>query len=134
MSFSPDWLALRRDADDRARCPELARRLSTRFSGPTRVLDLGSGTGANMIATAPLLGDDQSWVLADNDATLLDRAVAPEGVHLSRRVVDLAVDLESLFNPAPDLVTASAFFDLCGSGLIGRVVAATVAAGPVSFA
>ncbi|NIP75927.1 MAG: hypothetical protein GTN90_08075 [Xanthomonadales bacterium] len=123
--FSAEWLALRAGADRRARDPGLARRLSEIFScrDRLRVLDIGSGTGANMRATAPLIEAQQHWVLADNDADLLARAEAPAGVTFETRQVDLAIDLNTLFGPAPDLVTASAFFDLCGADWLRTLVA-----------
>ncbi|MDH3667762.1 MAG: class I SAM-dependent methyltransferase [Paracoccaceae bacterium] len=122
--FSADWLALRAGADRRARDPGLAKRLSEIFSGRDRlrVLDIGSGTGANMRATAPLIEASQHWVLADNDASLLARAEAPAGVTFETRRVDLAADLATLFDPAPNLVTASAFFDLCGADWLSAFV------------
>lgn len=130
MSFSADWLALRGDADRRARNPELAASLAeSLFDRPSlRVLDLGSGTGANLAALAPLLGAHQAWRLTDNDPALLDKVDPIEGITVERTVVDLAGDLEALFDPLPDLVTASAFFDLCGAGFTNRIVEATVSA------
>ncbi len=57
--FSADWLALRAGADARARDTGLAERLKSHFAGRSalRVLDLGTGTGANLRATAPLIED-----------------------------------------------------------------------------
>ena len=125
MSFSADWLALRTDADRRARNSGLGQQLAERFRNnppPLRVLDLGAGTGANMAATAPLLPAGKHWVLVDQDADLLARAIAPHDATMERRVADLAGDLRPLFDPTPHLVTASAFFDLCGADWIGRLV------------
>lgn len=136
MSFSADWLALRRDADLRARNADLTGRLeawAAEREGPLRVLDLGSGTGANLAATAPGLGGAQRWRLVDNDAELLARVVAPTGVVIEPLVADLAAPLKPLFDPAPDLVTASAFFDLCGADLIDRVVALTAETGAAFY-
>jgi SAM-dependent methyltransferase len=122
--FSTDWLALRAAADARARDKGLAARLGAYFAGrgEVRVLDLGAGTGANLRATAPLIEAAQHWVLADNDPVLLALAEPAANVTVERREIDLAGDLSSLFDPAPDLVTASAFFDLCGAGWIDRLV------------
>ena len=128
MSFSADWLALRADADARARDTGLQAALAASLPDrPIRVLDLGSGTGANMNALAPVLRQAQTWVLTDNDPKLLDRASAPDRVTLETRVADLFGDLSALFDPAPDLVTASAFFDLCGPEMIDRIIAAVTA-------
>jgi len=126
MSFSADWLALRRDADRRARDTGLTETLRTalqdRGPGPIRVLDLGAGTGANMAALAPKLGPEQIWRLVDNNTGLLARAEPPPGVTVEHYQADLAGDLSALFDPCPDLVTASAFFDLGGRQVAGRIV------------
>jgi len=126
--FSADWLALRAAVDARARDSGLARRLGAHFEGRSsiRVLDLGAGTGANLRATAPLMPVAQNWVLADNDATLLERARPPVGTTIERREIDLAGDLVPLFDPSPDLVTASAFLDLCGAAWLDRLADAVV--------
>jgi hypothetical protein len=128
MSFSADWLALRADADRRARNPDLAASLAeVLFEHPSlNVLDLGSGTGANLAALAPLLGAQQTWHLADIDPTLLEQITPPEGIRIELKLLDLAENLETLFDQKPGLVTASAFFDLCGADIIDRIVKATV--------
>ena len=129
--FSADWLDLRARADVRARDKGLAARLGAHLKGrrAVRVLDLGAGTGANLRANAALIEAPQQWVLADNDAALLARAGAAANTTIERREVDLAADLPSLFAPAPDLVTASAFFDLCGADWTNRLVALAAACG-----
>lgn len=134
MSFSADWLALRADADSRARDAGMATRLAKSLpAGPLRILDLGSGTGANLNALSPALPQSQHWVLTDNDTALLERVAPPDGVSCDRVTLDLSRDLSALFAPAPDLVTASAFFDLCGPGIIDRIVANTVATGAAFY-
>ena len=134
--FSADWLALRQPADRRARDPALVARLAGYFAGRARlrVLDLGAGTGASLRALAPVLGAGQHWVLADNDPALLARAEAPEGVTLERRRADLGGDLAELFDPAPDLVTASALFDLGGAAWIEALAGRAAACGAVLYA
>ncbi|HET7409322.1 MAG TPA: class I SAM-dependent methyltransferase [Paracoccaceae bacterium] len=136
MSFSADWLALRAEADRRARNPGLAERLSAHFAGREGlcVLDLGAGTGAMPAATAPLLGPGQNWRLIDSDATLLARVELPDGIPVERTVADLAVDMAPLFRPAPDLITCSAFLDLCGAGWLDRLVTHAAAAGAAVYA
>lgn len=136
MSFSADWLALRSDADRAARNPELAAELAELVDECTnlRVLDLGAGTGANMAATAPFLTAKQEWTLVDADAELLDLAVPDEGIAATRKVYDLAGNLAPLFDPAPDLVTASAFFDLCGEDWIGSLVEHAASANALVYA
>lgn len=136
MSFSADWLALRSDADVRARDPGLAARLSARFAGREglRVLDLGTGTGAMLHAAAPLLGPGQRWRLADSNPALLARIAPPEGVAVEPVLVDLSGDLAPLFEPCPDLVACSAFIDLCGADWLDRLAAQTAAAGSAVYA
>jgi hypothetical protein len=136
VSFSADWLALRVDADRRARAPGLAARLSAHFGGrpELRAIDLGSGTGAMMRAVAPLLGPGQHWRLVDGDAGLLAQAAPVPRATLERLTADLAGELAPLFRPRPDLVTASAFFDLCGAAWIDRLVEHVAAAGAALYA
>ncbi len=135
MSFSADWLSLRAEADNRARNIDLASRLRAHFADRSslRVLDLGSGTGANMRATSPILEAAQYWCLFDHDSDLLARVSAPDGVGVETTTLDLAGPLEPLFDPAPDLVTASAFFDLCGTDIIQRIVDRVIAVGSAFY-
>ena len=134
--FSADWLGLRAGADVRARDPGLAARLGAHLEGrgSVRVLDLGAGTGANLRATAPLIDAPQHWVLADHDAGLLALAGAAPNTTIERREVDLAADLANLFDPAPGLVTAAAFLDLCGADWIGRLAALAATCGAALYA
>src|SRR5688572_30207482 len=74
-TFSPTWLDLREPLDASSRAVHLVGMLSQARSMQevqTRVdvLDLGSGTGANLRYLAPLLGR-QSWRLIDRDDALL---------------------------------------------------------------
>jgi len=140
--FEAGWLALRAGADARARDKGLAARMGAHLKGrrALRVLDLGAGSGANLRATAALIEAPQHWLMADHDAGLLARAGAAPGttvapdITFERREVDLAGDLASLFDPAPDLVTASAFLDLCGADWTGRLAALTAACGAALYA
>jgi hypothetical protein len=138
-TFSADWLALREPADEAARSTRLTRLLADRLSGreTVHVLDLASGTGANLRYLAQRLGGHQNWLLADNDAVLLDRvpaAVQPwaedRGLQfadlgesqlltkgaLTCRVrttrIDLAGSLDETIVAGANLVTASALLDL----------------------
>lgn len=133
MSFSADWLALRRDADFRARNRDLAGRLAAHFRGREKitVLDLGSGTGANLHATAPLLPPRQHWRCVDHDPALLARIVPPNGITLETRTADLSDGI--LLDPIPDLVTASAFFDLAGADWLDRFAREIARAGAVFY-
>src|SRR6185312_2779955 len=74
--FSSEWLDLREPADARARSAEVANAISARFAlrDELHVLDLASGTGANLRATSSLLPKRQVWKLVDNDADALDTA------------------------------------------------------------
>lgn len=139
--FSPEWLALREPVDHRSRNAEVAASLSARFQqrSAVEVVDLGCGTGSNLRATALLLPDTQNWTLVDYDERLLDAArnalarwadaslVTSEQLVLSKgsrqitvrfRRADLNADLQTALGDKPDLVTASALFDLCSSAFI----------------
>jgi hypothetical protein len=139
--FSPEWLDLREPADLRARSSEVTNAVSARFAlrDDVRVLDLGSGTGANLRATAPLLPKRQTWKLVDRDARLLEVAkarlvawadaseVSGEDVHLRKdgreinvifTIADLASETKHLVDEPLELVTASAFFDLASEDYI----------------
>ena len=147
--FALDWLDLREPVDHRSRNRKLAHALAAHFDGwrPITVVDLGCGTGSNLRATAPLLGAEQHWTLVDYDPRLLDAAVerlsawATRAEHKNNKLVlskggkqitvrlrraDLARDLERVFTDKPDLVTASALFDLGSADFISEVAAEVV--------
>lgn len=154
MSFSPVWLALREPVDHRARNRDIARQVAARFAGAgsVRVVDLGCGTGSNLRATAGLLPARQEWMLVDYDPVLLSEArkaltlwagaareegetlvLAKAGrtIRVIFRWADLNADLDAILETAPDLVTASALFDLVSDDYIAtfaRKVAARRAA------
>lgn len=147
--FSSDWLALREGADHRARDPELLARLAEHFKGreSVSVFDLGTGTGSNLRATAPVLPSAQEWTLVDHDPRLLaaacdaiaawadsSRATA-NGIGVSKngrsilvglKRTDLAAEPEAWGEFKPDLVTAAAFFDLVSAEWIERFVSTIV--------
>lgn len=148
--FSADWLQLREGADHRARHVGLGQALSRRMreSAPVRVIDFGAGTGSNLRATAPLLGPNQEWTLVDYDPALIEAAVArlsawadearaigdqlvlvkgKADIGVSFRLADLNAELESLLAGRPDLVTASALFDLISPEWMARFAAALAA-------
>jgi SAM-dependent methyltransferase len=144
--FHPDWLDLREPVDHRSRNDDLGRALARRYGGRATisVLDLGCGTGSNLRATAPLLGAEQHWMLVDNDADLLEAAVArlgswatsaerngsrlllgKDGKRITVRFTcaDLTRELDRVLEPAADLYTASALFDLVSDDFIVSLAA-----------
>lgn len=154
--FSPEWLTLREPADHRARDAHLGLKLADRLQGRPRiaVTDLGCGTGSNIRATYPLLGAEQHWTLVDYDPNLLAAArtalsawadtAATDGDRLvltksgkrlivAFREADLVKDLERGLGDRPDLVTASAFFDLCSAAFIDRLARAVAACGATFY-
>lgn len=148
-AFSSDWLSLREPADMRSRNRDIANAVSAWFGlrDHMRVLDLGSGTGSNLRASAPLLCARQAWTLVDNDADLLkhartalrgwadtaesasqDALLLKKGhaqITVSFHKRDLSLGLGDLAKDC-DLVTASALFDLVSASFI-RDVARTLA-------
>jgi hypothetical protein len=127
--FSPEWLSLREPADTAARSETLTHALGDLFPGdrPVRILDLGSGTGANARYLFQRLRTAQEWLLTDNDAALLslvgDRLTAADGrtCQVATRRVDLStLDDDDLFRNR-QLVTASALLDLVSDSWIKRL-------------
>lgn len=139
--FSPEWLALREPVDHRSRSLQIGQELSAYFQAreTVEVIDLGCGTGSNLRATAPLLPAAQRWTLVDHDAALLEAArnallgwadgstskdaelvLDKDGKRISVvfRQADLNRELDAVFGEKPNLVTASALFDLCSSNFI----------------
>ncbi len=130
--FSADWLALREPVDAAARNPELTAELLAWRQRHERlsVLDLASGTGANVRFLAPLLGGEQHWRLVDHDPgllahgdSLLRRWATERGVDLTLewRLLDLFHDWERLDLPDVHLVTASALLDLVSAEWLERL-------------
>lgn len=154
--FSPEWLALREPADVRARDPALLAALADHLGGrdAIEVVDLGCGAGSNIRSTAPALGPVQAWTLVDYDPVLLDAARSAlltwadevsengEAIALKKdgraitvrfRQADLMQDLEAVVDGRPDLVTASALFDLCSADFIRRVARTVVGEGAAFY-
>ncbi len=153
--FSPEWLSLREAADTRARNTDIAQAVAAWFTmrEHVSVIDLGSGTGANLRATSALLPPKQTWMLVDHDAALIPHArdalarwadsTRSEGdtLHLTKaqaeisvlfKTVDLAHNLDAALGEKPDLVTASALFDLVSPVFI-RELATQMAARRAAF-
>jgi hypothetical protein len=136
--FSADWLRLREPADHRSRNTALAHALATYLKDrkSIRIADLGAGLGSNLRALAPVLPLEQHWTLLDRDAELLKAAgdeidrrksALPRGlahIGFATRIVDIAVDVEAIFDDKPDLITAAALFDLVSSSWIERLAEA----------
>ncbi|MGJ0622091.1 MAG: class I SAM-dependent methyltransferase [Methylocystis sp.] len=155
--FSPEWLDLREAADARARNASVANAVAARFAlrSDLRILDLGAGTGANLRATSALLPERQTWTLVDHDPALLDVAKAKlmewadrheetgEALQLEKgrlritvafKTADLARDTQVLLDEKPQLVTASAFFDLTSEDYIRSLAKAVAAVGAAFYA
>ncbi len=137
--FSAQWLAQREAIDASARNIKLTDALRHRYHGDTlrRVVDLATGTGANLRYLAPRLEGRQDWLLVDHDATLLSqlpehmsRWATANGFSLTKRAdhmivrgesfdcrlrllkLDLATQLDRLSLEGCHVVTASALLDL----------------------
>ncbi|MCK0714008.1 class I SAM-dependent methyltransferase [Chromohalobacter sarecensis] len=139
-TFSESWLAQREraDHDARAMAPLHAASdwLATRGSHvPWQLLDLGSGSGANVRYLAPRLPGPQHWYLVDHDASLLGHAVARcqplcdnagAPIHVTTQQRDLHA-LESSWFTGIDLVTASALCDLVSADWVEALADACAA-------
>lgn len=122
MSFSATWLQLRAHADSRARDGRLEALLRTALAthdatGTGRVLDLGSGSGANCLHLAPRLDQPRDWCLIDNDSVLLQLAITRcttvvAGGALQTLRCDLSQHLAQLPLSGAALLTGSALLDL----------------------
>ena len=126
-TFDADWLGLREAADRRARAPMLPARLcpAWRRRGWTRVVDLGSGTGANLRYLAPRLPPGQRWTLVDHDPRHVDRLrrlePPPEVETVAAVSRDLAADGLAVV-AGQNLVTASALLDLVSESWLAGLV------------
>jgi hypothetical protein len=80
-AFSTDWLSLRESVDHRSRNTILQKQvidylhqIGKSKNDPIQIIDLGSGTGSNLRALAPLISHNQTWTLIDYDSLLLNAA------------------------------------------------------------
>jgi hypothetical protein len=134
MSFSADWLQLRVAADSRSRAPHLEAALRDALSsydptGTGRIIDLGSGSGANCRHLAPLLDRSREWLLIDNDIALLAEATRlcrqlPAVAALQTQRCDLARQLGMLPLATAALVTGSALLDLVSQDWLEKLTLA----------
>ena len=130
-----EWLALREEADARARSTELADRLSALLRRRTgdagramEIHDLGAGTGSMARWLAPRLSGPQRWVLHDRDQDLLDAAARATITGRSDVAIDASIGDVTALAPGTldraDLVTASALLDLFTLPELDGVIAA----------
>jgi len=150
--FSAQWLSLREPVDHAARSDrireEMLADLRKRHGDSLanlRVLDLGCGSGSNLRALAPWLGDNQHWTLVDYDEDLLAaaQAVLRDWAHevvqtdaqtsvlrhadaqitVTCQRADLVSELPELLAQPVDLVSAAALFDLVSASWVDRFIA-----------
>ncbi|MGW6448498.1 methyltransferase domain-containing protein [Lentzea sp. NPDC055074] len=133
MTFAPEWLALRENADAQARSTELADvvRETLVNRNPLTIRDLGCGTGSMGRWLAGRLGGVQHWVLHDRDPRLLGLAEASMNalpdVTAETREGDLT-SLKAADIAGADLVTCSALLDLLTAGEMNELAMACVEA------
>ena len=133
------WLALREEADFAARSEDLTTLIADWIvpgqpegrplpdagvpaagrppAEPTRILDLGSGTGSNIRYLAPRFHVAQQWLAVDKDPGLLaESAARSASVAPILQIETRTLDLGDLHQPdifdGRHLVTASALLDL----------------------
>lgn len=114
------WLQLRRGADTRTRdeaaeqvLAPLLRHLAPRCppGSVLQVVDVGAGTGANRAYLAPRLPVEQSWVVVDHDADLLDHVDHGSARRVLAGVGEVSAVLADL-PPGPRLLTCAALLDV----------------------
>ncbi len=126
--FSAHWLDLRAPADQAARDTGLLDQVAA--LAPRRIMDLGCGTGAMLAVLHPRLPTPADWVLVDGDAGLLDQAAvraAHLGVGAERLRRNLLADPLPISAAVPDLVTATALFDLVSAAWLDAFLDALAA-------
>lgn len=124
--FSIEWLTRREPYDRRARNTAVLAAVARSVAAypSARVVDIACGTGATLRAMSGVLPQRQSWLLVDNDLSLLARAQPAPNADVTVRTtpLDLVHDLETALDGPVDLVTASAFLDLVSAEWIERLV------------
>ena len=132
--FDAVWLALREPIDGRSRAELLLKHLYGAWEerGWTRILDLGSGTGANFRYLAPRLPGEQVWVLLDHDRSHTQKLARLQRPALVSGLTIICGDVAEEGLTAvqdTDLVTASAMLDLVSEGWLQRIVSCCLATG-----
>jgi hypothetical protein len=136
------WLALREPFDVLARSIRLARVVAESLPREhVRVVDLGTGTGANVRYLAGLLPPHQRWLVVDKDPAVLADLGARMSVWLSQRpsVECETCQLDLGARGAPEifegcqLVTASALLDLVSAEFLDWLAAQCRASGAVAL-
>jgi hypothetical protein len=154
------WLQLREPADAVARSERLTRIIADALAGtePVRVLDLATGTGANLRYLAPHLPRLQHWLVVDRDPAVLARLPALTsswGVarqcdvrthvkgcgirgerlecHVEMRQLDLGSLTDEKIFAGRHLVTASALLDLVSQHWLSELAARCRAAGAAAL-
>lgn len=115
MSFSAEWLALREPIDHAARDEAVLNAVKELMTpnSPTRITDIGSGTGSSVRALRPVLTHQIYWRLVDNDEALLAKTSAEMGADKATIIIaDVSQSLDAIFEKPSDLLTTSAFLDL----------------------
>ena len=113
--FSAEWLDAREPVDHIARSEYVLSAVAHYFMNDDqlRITDIGCGTGSTIRALKPILPNELSWHLVDNDDALLARAKKSlMGDRLVFSLSDLSKSTDVLFSTDPSLVTTSAFLDL----------------------
>ena len=161
MPFDCEWLRLREPIDAASRAPGMAQTLRQVLPDrPVQIIDLGSGTGANLRYLTRLIGGRQEWWLIDHDRALLeaipacmqawgadhrasvrrvgaDLLITGRGFECLAHPVgrDLAAELAAIELPAGALVSASALLDLVSEAWLRRLAQRCARArAPVLFA
>ncbi len=154
--FGADWLAMREPFDADARNPGLVDELAARWSHAEviEIVDLATGTGANVRYLAPRIDGRQRWTVVDHDPRLL-AAVAPRlagwakqrgyrfrlhgpdvtvtgdgfEAEVRPRELDLMRHLDRVVQEGVHLVTAAALLDLVSERWLARLARDCRAAG-----
>jgi hypothetical protein len=154
--FDPAWLALREPFDAAARSARRVSGLAPHWAraDAVAIVDLATGTGANVRYLAPRIRGRQCWTVVDRDPRLLDAVasglaewaerrgyrwrqrgpevtVTGEGFEavVQPRALDLAHDLDRVVPQGAHLVTAAALLDLVSERWLARLVGSCRAAG-----